>query len=116
MNVIGSRPDGWWRDRHAEMVALVHRLERWARTEGADVTVVFEQPPRPPIDSAVITVAHAPAPAPDSGDDEIVRLVHADERPDDIVVVTSDRKLAGRVRSAQATVVSPEHFRARLEL
>ena len=49
MNVIGSRPDGWWRDRHAAMVHLVDRLERWAAADGEDVVVVFEQPPRPPI-------------------------------------------------------------------
>ncbi|MGB8503138.1 MAG: RNA-binding protein, partial [Mycobacterium sp.] len=30
MNVIGSRPDGWWKDRRRAMVALVDRLERWA--------------------------------------------------------------------------------------
>ena len=59
MNVIGSRPDGWWRDRHAAMVRLVDLLERWAADSGEDVTVVFEQPPRPPIDSSVIEVAHA---------------------------------------------------------
>ncbi|MGE5857760.1 MAG: RNA-binding protein, partial [Solirubrobacterales bacterium] len=29
MNVIGSRPDGWWKDRHAAMLRLVDQLERW---------------------------------------------------------------------------------------
>jgi len=42
MNVIGSRPDGWWRNRQAAMVALVHDLERWAATQRQQVTVVFE--------------------------------------------------------------------------
>jgi len=51
MNVIGSRPDGWWRDRNRAMTALVDRLEQWAATEGLDVTVVFERPPSPPIES-----------------------------------------------------------------
>ena len=27
MNVIGSRPDGWWKDRHAAMAGLVESLE-----------------------------------------------------------------------------------------
>ena len=27
MNVIGTRPDAWWEDRHAAMVRLVHMLE-----------------------------------------------------------------------------------------
>ena len=60
MNVIGTRPDGWWKDRHAAMVRLVDLLERWASGETDDVTVVFEKPPSPPIRSSVIEVAHAP--------------------------------------------------------
>ncbi|TRW81509.1 NYN domain-containing protein [Mycolicibacterium sp. 018/SC-01/001] len=114
MNVIGARPDGWWRDRHAAMETLVGELEAWAGAEGSDVTVVFEQPPRPPIDSAIVTVAHAPAAAPDSADDEIVRMVRADDHPHDIVVVTSDRTLADRVRSAGADVLAPRRFRTLL--
>lgn len=116
MNVIGARPDGWWRDRHAAMVALVRALEAWTRARSLDVTVVFEQPPRPPIESALITVAHAPNAAPDSADDEIVRMVRADERPDGIVVVTSDRALAERVRAAGATVMPPTQLRALIDL
>ncbi len=79
MNVIGTRPDAWWKDRHAAMVKLVDMLERWAASSGADVTVVFEQPPSPPIRSTVIEVAHAPRPRRDSADDEIVRLLVADD-------------------------------------
>ena len=74
MNVIGTRPDGWWRDRHGAMVNLVDRLERWAAADGEDVSVVFEQPPRPPIRSSVVDVVWArQAHAADSADDEIVR-------------------------------------------
>jgi predicted RNA-binding protein with PIN domain len=47
MNVIGTRPDGWWRDRRRAMAALVDGLERWVEAGGNDVTVVFEQPPPP---------------------------------------------------------------------
>ncbi|MCH9643061.1 MAG: NYN domain-containing protein [Actinomycetia bacterium] len=105
MNVIGCRPDGWWRDRHQAMAALVGQLERWARQEGAEVTVVFEREPSPPIESADVTVAHAPAAAPNSADDEIVRIIRANARPEQVCVATSDRGLAERVRAAQATVV-----------
>ena len=90
MNVIGTRPDAWWKDRHAAMVRLVHLLEQWAAATGEDVTVVFEQPPSPPISSTVIEVAHAPRPRRDSADDEIVRRVAADSEPGGIRVVTSD--------------------------
>ena len=111
MNVIGSRPDGWWRDRRAAMTALVEHLEQWARSEDADVTVVFERPPSVPIESSVITVTHAPAPAPNSADDEIVRLVNADAHPAEIRVVTSDRTLTARVAAAGASVYPAERLR-----
>jgi predicted RNA-binding protein with PIN domain len=110
MNVIGSRPDGWWKDRQGAMVTLVDRLERWA-AEGDDVTVVFEQPQSPPIGSSSIMVTHAPAAAPNSGDDEIARLVQADAEPREILVVTSDSTLADRVRAAGATVYPAKRFR-----
>ena len=56
MNVIGCRPDGWWRDRRAAMGALVECLGQWAASANADVTVVFERPPSPPIESQAVTV------------------------------------------------------------
>lgn len=115
MNVIGTRPDGWWEDRHGAMVRLVGLLERWAAFNGEEVTVVFEQPPRPPILSTVITVAHAPRPRRDSADDEIVRLLAADSQPGTVRVVTSDSWLADRVHAVGATVEPADAFRAQLE-
>lgn len=113
MNVIGSRPDGWWRDRRGAMARLVAQLERWASAEGAHVTVVFEAPTTPPIESRVVEVTHAPASAPNSADDEIVRLPAAGRS--DVTVVTSDRGLAERVRAAGADVRSASGFRDRIE-
>ena len=115
MNVIGTRPDAWWRDRHGAMIKLVDMLERWAAVSGEDVTVVFEKPPRPPIRSTVIVVAHAPRPRRDSADDEIVRLLTADSEPGAIRVVTSDVWLADRVHAAGATVEPSAPFRALIE-
>src|ERR1700751_3500581 len=102
MNVIGTRPDAWWRDRHAAMVELVDMLERWSAANGDDVVVVFEQPPSPPISSTVIEVAHAPRPRRDSADDEIVRRLGVEADPAAVRVVTSDNWLADRVRVAGA--------------
>jgi predicted RNA-binding protein with PIN domain len=89
----------------------VERLEQWATADGADVTVVFERPPSPPIESSVITVAHAPDAAANSADDEIVRLVRADGHPEQIRVATSDRALRERVLAAGASVYAAERLR-----
>src|SRR5918997_3274235 len=115
MNVIGSKPDGWWRDRHAAMVRLVDLLERWAADEGEDVTVVFEQPPSPLIRSSVIEVAHAKRPGPNSADEEIVRMIAADGEPGAVRIVTSDNWLADQARAAGATVEGAAGFRAQLD-
>jgi uncharacterized protein YaiI (UPF0178 family) len=115
MNVIGTRPDGWWRDRHAAMVRLVDLLERWAAEHGDDITVVFEKPPKPAISSTVIEVTHAPRARADAADDEIVRRVAADSEPGSLRVVTSDRLLGDQARAAGAAVVSAESFRTQLE-
>ncbi len=115
MNVIGTRPDAWWKDRRAAMMRLVDMLERWAAASGDDVTVVFEQPPSPPIHSTVIVVAHAPRPRRDSADDEIIRLLLADAEPGAIRVVTSDHWLGDRAYAAGATVEPAAPFRALIE-
>lgn len=114
MNVIGCRPDGWWKDRRQAAVALVQSLERWAGPDH-DVTVVFEKPPNPPIRSATIAVAHADRAAANSADDEIVRLVQAAEDPSEICIVTSDYALSIRVREAGATVRPAAGFRQLLD-
>jgi predicted RNA-binding protein with PIN domain len=111
MNVIGCRPDGWWKDRGGAMLTLVDRLDRWASAQGDTVTVVFERPPSTAVTSTVIEIAHAPKAAANSADDEIVRLVQADTRPDAIRVVTSDRALTNRVQSLGASVYRAESFR-----
>jgi predicted RNA-binding protein with PIN domain len=115
MNVIGTRPDGWWKDRDGAMLALVDMLERWAAAEGEDVIVVFERAPSPPIRSTVIEVAHAPRPRPDAADDEIIRRLRAETTPGAVRVVTSDRWLADRASAAGASVEGADSFRSRLE-
>lgn len=115
MNVIGARPDGWWKDRDRAMLRLVDLLERWAASDGEDVTVVFERPPSPPIRSTVIDVRHAPRPKPDAADEEIIRLLRADPRPTAVRVVTSDRWLADLARGHGATVEGADSFRTRIE-
>jgi predicted RNA-binding protein with PIN domain len=115
MNVIGARPDGWWRDRQGAMARLVEQLERWTSFTGDDVTVVFERPPSPPIESAVVVIASASKPGPDAADQEIVRRLREDPEPEGIRVVTSDQGLADQVRSLSATVEPAAAFRRRIE-
>jgi predicted RNA-binding protein with PIN domain len=115
MNVIGTRPDAWWRDRHAAMTKLVDMLERWSAESGADITVVFEKPPSPPIRSTVIVVTHAPKPRRDSADDEIIRLLRADGEPQTVRVVTSDQWLADRAYAVGASVEPAGPFRSLIE-
>src|SRR5690348_13535659 len=115
MNVIGTRPDGWWKDRRRAMARLVGQLEQWAGAHGDPVTVVFERPLSPPMRSAVIEIGHAPRPGANSADDEIVRIVRADDRPHEIRVVTSDVTLAERVRDAGASTSSAASFRNLLD-
>ena len=115
MNVIGTRPDAWWRDRDAAMLRLVDMLERWAASEDEDVVVVFERPPSPPIRSTVIEVAHAPRPKANAADDEIVRRLKLEPEPSKVLVVTSDRWLADRASAEGATVLGADSFRTRIE-
>ena len=82
MNVIGTRPDAWWRDRRArDGPPRLSCSRRWAAANGEDVTSSSSSRPVPPIRSTVIEVAHAPRPRRDSADDEIVRLLMAEARP-----------------------------------
>jgi predicted RNA-binding protein with PIN domain len=115
MNVIGTRPDNWWRDRDAAMLRLVDLLERWAAAENEDVVVVFERKPSPPIRSTVIEVTHAPKAKRNAADDEIVRRLSLEADLRSVRVVTSDRWLAERASAEGATVVGADTFRRRIE-
>jgi len=115
MNVIGTRPDAWWRDRHGAMVRLVDLLERWSADNGEDVTVVFEHPPRPPIRSSVIEVAHAPRARANSADHEIVRRLKAIDNRSAVWVVTSDHWLADQAHLLGCAVQASASFRDRIE-
>ncbi|MGH3459866.1 MAG: NYN domain-containing protein [Kribbellaceae bacterium] len=113
-NVIGSRPDGWWRDRPAAVRRLLKEI-----TDGTDDTVdivlVVEGQAREGVAPGVhagVEVVHAAG----SGDDEIVRVVAAEaagkRRP--VTVVTADRLLRERVTALGARVLGPRQFRDRL--
>ena len=114
MNVIGSRPSGWWRDRPRAMRELVEELEEFARRDGDPVTVVFDGGPFD-VDSEAVDVRFASRRGPNAADDDIAALVERDEEPAGLSVVTSDADLARRARDGGAAVVGAGEFRRRLD-
>lgn len=113
-NVVGSVPDGWWRDRPGAAGRLLQRiralsgagvpaaaLELPEHTWFPQWTVVLEGAGRGAEDVAGLDVVRADA----SGDDEIVRQAERSVAAGHVVtVVTSDRELGERVTRAGATV------------
>jgi predicted RNA-binding protein with PIN domain len=114
MNVIGSRPTGWWRDRPGAMRRLVSELGELAAREGDDVTVVFDGKSFE-LEGGGVRVLFASRRGPNAADDDIAALVERDEAPGELSVVTSDGDLARRVRAAGAAVVGAGEFRRRLD-
>ena len=114
MNVVGSIPDGWWRDRQGAMRRLVARLAELQSQSGERVTVVFDGWPFE-LDAAAVEVAFAPTRGRNAADDEIARRVAADADPRALTVVTSDRDLAERVRGHGAEVMTAGAFLRRLD-
>lgn len=105
MNVIGSRPTGWWRDREEAVRQFVERL----RALAPPVTVVFDG--RPPHDvpeghHGGVLVGYAAHGGPDAADDRIVEIVDGAADPAGCTVVTSDRGLRARVTDLGAGVMS----------
>jgi predicted RNA-binding protein with PIN domain len=115
MNVIGSRPTGWWRDRPGAMRSLVEELEAFARRTGDPVTVVFDGKPFELEGGDGVTVLFASRRRPNAADDDIAELVERDEEPASLSVATSDADLARRVRAAGTTVVGAGEFRRMLD-
>ncbi|HEX2415982.1 MAG TPA: NYN domain-containing protein [Thermoleophilaceae bacterium] len=114
MNVIGSRPDGWWRDRPGAMRSLADELGELARSSGESVTVVFDGRPFELEPAGGVTIEFARRRGRDAADDDIVQLVEGDEDPGSLTVVTSDGALSERVARAGARVLGAGEFRRRL--
>lgn len=105
-NVVGSRPDGWWRDRAGAAQRLVTALAALPRSELAPeaVVVVLEGAARAGVAPGTyhrVEVHHADG----SGDDLLVALCH-----DEVLLVTADRDLAARARERGAEVVGPRRL------
>jgi predicted RNA-binding protein with PIN domain len=100
-NVMGSWPDGWWRDRRGAATRLRDALEPLANHE---VILVVEGRARgvEPTDHVEVVAA------PGSGDDEIVRIAATmAARGRRVIVVTADRELRQRLTETGAEVAGP---------
>jgi hypothetical protein len=109
-NVVGSVPDGWWRDRAAAAIRLRDRLAT-VPADGlpglpgpVEVTLVVEGRARdiPQADNGVRVERAA-----GSGDDKITELVRDAAATRPTVVVTADRGLRDRVTALGAEVRGP---------
>jgi hypothetical protein len=109
-NVVGSVPDGWWRDRAAAAVRLRDRLAAVTSSGLPDipgpveVTLVVEGRAReiPQADNGV-RIERAPG----SGDDRIADLVRDEAAARRTVVVTADRGLRDRVLALGGEIRGP---------
>lgn len=124
-NVVGSRPDGWWKDRPAAAARLLDSLAALA-TDGTPVApgqetlpvvrrwprivVVLEGKASAAADVAGIEVVRATG----AGDDAIVeQAARFTGLP--VTVVTADRALGERVRALGAGTTGPGRLLALLE-
>jgi predicted RNA-binding protein with PIN domain len=114
MNVVGARPDGWWRDRTGAMARLTAALDALARETGDPVTVVFDGRPRA-LPAERVAVRFATRRGPNAADDDIAAMAAADADPATLRVVTSDATLADRVAAAGASAMGAGEFRRRLD-
>jgi predicted RNA-binding protein with PIN domain len=116
-NVMGSRPDGWWRDRAGAVRRLLPALARGLADDESDVVLVLEGAARKGAEPGVVDgvrVVHAPQ----SGDDQIVDIVAAEtgaDRSRPVTVVTADRGLRERVSALGADTMGPRSLWDRLD-
>lgn len=119
-NVVGSVPDGWWRDRAGATERLRDSLAAiateglagpgipdWLRQPPLDVVLVVEGAARKVSGTDQVRVVAADG----SGDDAIVELVRTEGADRHTVVITADRELRDRVTALGATVLGPRTVR-----
>jgi hypothetical protein len=103
-NVVGSRPDGWWRDRAGAAERLLHRLARLAgaEVEGPDggllaveeVVAVVEGRARGVAGPDGVRLVRAPGSGDDALVDSALQLAGEGRR---VLVITADRGLRDRL-------------------
>ena len=118
-NLIGTTPNGWWRDREGATRRLVESLQSLARRTGDRIAVVLDGRPLAGLPEGVhegVLVAYAQRAGRDAADDRIVEEVAHDADPTSITVVTSDRALIARVSQLGASIERAQVFSRALEV
>lgn len=106
-NLMGSRPDGWWRDRAAAARRLTEQVGALARASGGAWTVVFDGAPAgraAPPEADGVRVEYARRGGADAADDRIVELLAELPEGAEALVYTSDRRLRERAVALGARV------------
>ncbi len=112
-NVMGSRPDGWWRDRAGAARRIGAQVAE-ADLPFDEVFLVLEGAARGGMPEGCehgVRVLHAPG----SGDDEIVATAGAEVSAGrEVTVITADRGLRTRVEAVGASFEGPSWLLERL--
>ena len=105
-NVMGARPDGWWRDRAKAARRLAAEIAPLALGHGGAWTIVFDGQAPPDMASSpeCLTVLHTGHGRRDGADNRIVELVRARRDRATSLVYTSDAALRDRVHALGAQV------------
>lgn len=118
-NVVGSRPDGWWRDRAGATARLLTRLAALGTREltgpaggtlrCTEVVAVVEGQGRAVPAPRGVTLLRA-----DGSGDDVLAAVATDRSGEDLLVVTADRGLRARL-PVGAAVTGPGWLLDRLD-
>jgi 8-oxo-dGTP pyrophosphatase MutT (NUDIX family) len=111
-NVMGSRNDGWWRDRHGAATRLRDQIDVLEGVPLApfdvafpDLLMIVEGKARGVGDGKQVTVIDSPG----EGDDTIVDTARERADPEaDVYVITADRELRRRCTAVGASVLGPK--------
>lgn len=107
-NVVGSRPNGWWRDRAGAARRLVEGMRSTPPAVlPRPVVVVLEGAARGGVDEGTsegVSVVHAPG----EGDDTLAEVAKRSDAP--VVLVSADRELQRRIEDVGGEAVGPSHL------
>ncbi|WP_103351630.1 NUDIX hydrolase [Amycolatopsis sp. CA-128772] len=119
-NVVGSRPDGWWRDRHGAAERLRDQLAKLAEAGVPDpgdpavswwprIILVVEGQAKHVTPATGVEVVAADT----DGDSKIVEVVARQQAR--VLVATADRELKRRVEALGAEILGPGTLRRQLD-